>query len=132
MKVRLQDGLLYVTTSLTYRGRQITFKNILLDTGSAGTIFSVDKVLAVDLKFEAEDVVRRIRGVGGTEFVFTKRVDRLFLGELQVNDFEIEVGAMEYGIDIEGIVGVDFLVQVGAVIDLAKLEIYPSSTTTTS
>ena len=43
---------------------------------------------------------------------------------LSVDDFEIEVGAMDYGFDIDGIVGMDFLIQVGAVIDLERLEIY--------
>jgi hypothetical protein len=27
------------------------------------------------------------------------------VGKLQVNDFQIEVGAMDYGFDIEGIIG---------------------------
>jgi hypothetical protein len=49
------------------------------------------------------------------------------LGELQINDFEIEVGAMDYGFEIDGIVGMDFLTQVGAIIDLAKSEIYQAS-----
>ena len=124
MKIRLQDGLPYVTTSLTRRDQQLTLDNVLLDTGSVGTIFSTDKVLAVGLQYEADDIVHRIRGVGGAEFVFTKKVDLLSVGELQVADFEIEVGGMDYGFEIDGIIGMDFLTQVGAVIDLARLEIY--------
>ena len=46
------------------------------------------------------------------------------LGELQVNNFAIEVGAMDYGFAIDGIIGTDFLLQVGAVIDLSHLEIH--------
>lgn len=124
MRVRLSDGLPYVEVSLTYRGQQITFENVLLDTGSGGTIFSADKVLAIGLRLEPNDFIHRIRGVGGTEFVFTKPLDRLALGPLSVANFEIEVGAMDYGIDMDGIVGMDFLLQVGAKIDLAQLEIY--------
>ena len=127
MKIRLRDGLPYVTASLTYRGRQLSLEDVLLDTGSAGVIFSTDRVLAIGLTYEPDDMVHRIRGVGGTEFVFTKRVDRLTLSDLQVNDFQIEVGAMDYGFGIDGIVGMDFLIQVGAIIDLAKLEVYPAS-----
>ena len=80
------------------------------------------------LKLEPADVIHRIRGVGGAEFVFTKRVDRLAIGELEADDFEIEVGAMQYGFDINGIIGMDFLRRVGAIIDLARLEIYPAET----
>ena len=127
MKIRLQDSLPYITVSLTYRGQQLSFKNVLLDTGSAGAIFQTDKMLAIGLTYEPADTVRRIRGVGGTEFVFTKRVANLTVGNLRVDDFQIEVGAMDYGFDIDGIIGMDFLVQVGALIDLSKLEIYPAS-----
>jgi len=127
MKICLRDGLPYVTASLTYHGQRLSFTNVLLDTGSAGAIFSTDIVLTIGLTYEPDDRVHRIRGVGGTEFVFTKQVDCLVVGELQVNDFQIEVGAMDYGFDIDGIIGLDFLIQVGAIIDLAKLEVYLAS-----
>ncbi len=127
MKIQLRDSLPYVTASLTYRGQQLAFGNILLDTGSGGVIFAVDRVLAIGLTYEPDDMVHRIRGVGGAEFVFTKQIDCLAMGELRVNDFQIEIGAMDYGFEIDGIIGMDFLVQVGAIIDLAKLEMYPAS-----
>ena len=127
MKIRLRDGLPYVTASLTYQGQRLSFGNVLLDTGSVGAIFSTDRVLTIGLMYEPDDRVHRIRGVGGTEFVFTKRVDCLAVSDLQINDFQIEVGAMDYGFDIGGIIGMDFLIQVGAIIDLAKLEMYPAS-----
>ena len=127
MKIRLRDGLPYVAACLTHQGQQLSLKDVLLDTGSAGVIFSTDKVLTIGLTYEPDDKVHRIRGVGGTEFVFAKRVDRLGVGELQVNDFQIEIGAMDYGFDIDGIIGMDFLIQVGAVIDLSELEVYPAS-----
>lgn len=123
MKIQLKEGLPYATVSLTYQGSQITLENVLIDTGSGGTVFATDKVLAVGLRLEPNDTIERIRGVGGTEFVFTKRVDTLALGELAAHSFEIEVGAMAYGFELDGILGMDFLRQVEAVIDLARLEI---------
>lgn len=72
-------------------------------------------------------MVHRIRGVGGAEFVFTKKVDQLVLDELQVSNFEIEVGAMDYGFEMDGIIGMDFLITTGALIDLSQLEIRQSS-----
>jgi hypothetical protein len=87
-----------------------------------GTLFSVDHLTNIGLQYEPNDQVHRIRGVGGTEFMFTKRLDALALGELQLNDFVIEVGAMDYGPDIDGIIGLDFLSLTGAIIDMAALE----------
>ena len=123
MKIHLQDGLPYVTMTIAYQDQQIELPNVLLDTGSAGTVFSADKVLGIGLHYEANDTVHRIRGVGGAEFVFSKHVDYLFMGELQAPRFQVEIGALDYGFDLDGIVGMDFLVQVGAVIDLVKLEV---------
>ena len=127
MTIRVQDGLPYVTITLLYRGRQLELFDVLLDTGSAGTTFSADQVFSLGVQYEADDPIHRIRGVGGAEFVFSKQVDRLSLGELQVSDFAIEVGAMDYGMDIAGIVGMDFLTQVDGVIDLSRLEVRQGS-----
>ena len=106
--------------SLFHRSRRLDLENVLLDTGSASTIFSADRLLDIDLRCDPTDILNRIRGVGGTEFVFSKTVDRLALGDLTVEDFEIEVGAMDYGFnfELEGIVGMNFLDHVGALIDI--------------
>jgi hypothetical protein len=61
--------------------------------------------------------------VGGSEFVFTKYVDQLTAGNLTVVNFEIEIGAMNYGLDIDGIIGMDFLTKVGAMIDLENMKL---------
>lgn len=79
--------------------------------------------MTIDLRMEPEDMIHRIRGVGGTEFVFSKQIDTLAVGGLLVNGFEIEVGAMDYGFDLDGIIGLDFLRAVEAKIDLGNLTI---------
>ena len=123
MKIRIKHGLPYISATLVHHRQRVTLKNVLLDTGSAGSIFSTDQVSVVGLVYEPEDFVHRIRGVGGSEFVFTKRVDILQVGELKIAGFEIEIGAMNYGFDMDGIIGLDFLKAVGAVIDLEKMEL---------
>jgi hypothetical protein len=45
---------------------------------------------------------------------------------LRVSKFEIEIGAMDYGFEIDGIVGMDFLTQVGALIDLESKNLFPA------
>lgn len=124
MRIRLEHGLAYVEAVLTYRERSLAVGRTILDTGSAGTIFSADRLLELGVAPDPRDAVRRIRGVGGTEFVFTKRINALAVGDLVLNDFEIEVGAMDYGFPADAILGLDFLVQTGAVIDLHLLELH--------
>lgn len=123
MRIRIKNGLPYTSAILAHHSQRVTLKNVLLDTGSAGSIFSTDKVAGIGLTYEPDDFVHRIRGVGGSEFVFTKRVDELKVGDLRVEGFEIEIGAMNYGFDMDGIIGLDFLTNVGALIDLARLDV---------
>lgn len=123
MKIHLRKGLPFISATVFYRGNHLVLKNILLDTGSAGTVFSTDKVSPIGLTYELNDMIHSIRGVGGSEFVFTKIIDGLRVDRLQVGALEVEIGAMDYGFEIDGIIGMDFLAQVGAVVDLSVMEI---------
>ncbi len=122
-EIRLVGGLPFVQVQLTYNGRQLELAHVLLDTGSGGTVFSADRLSAIGVRFERGDPVHRIRGVGGAEFVFSKRVDVLSIGSFQVESFAVELGALDYGFEIEGILGMDFLLHVGAVLDLKGCQV---------
>lgn len=124
MKIELWEGLPFVSASVFYGGHELTLEQVLLDTGSAGSILAADRLTEVGLSYSPNDEVHRIRGVGGVEFVFTKRVDRLAIGNLRAEGIVIEVGAMDYGFEIDGILGMDFLMNVGAIVDLDAMEIY--------
>jgi hypothetical protein len=91
--------------------------------GSGGTIFSADALARIGILPEPEDILHTIFGVGGSEVVFTRKVDELKAGAYSLKQFEIEIGGMDYGFDIHGILGMDFLISAGARIDLEKLEI---------
>lgn len=123
MNIRLRDQLPFVDVTIIYRGQTLELGHVLLDTGSAGSVFSADKLLEIGLTFAPDDKIYSIRGVGGREAVFAKRIDRLMLGPLSLDAFEIEVGAVDYGFEIEGILGMDFLVGVGAIVDPSQLQI---------
>lgn len=72
-------------------------KDVLLDTGSAGTIFSADAVDDVGVKIEP--------------------------GEAVLSAFEVEIGDMNYGMEIDGILGFDFIRSAGLVIDSKELTV---------
>lgn len=127
-EVRLRGGLPFVTAELTFRGSPLRLDHVLIDTGSGGSVFSADRLFDINVRFERDDPIHRIRGVGGTEFVFGKRVDLLALGELVIENFEVEVGLMEYGFELDGILGMNFLLAVGAVLDLSALKITLAAT----
>ncbi|PIE31241.1 hypothetical protein CSA56_18955 [candidate division KSB3 bacterium] len=124
MNITIIDGLPFTTVRLTYHGKQHVITCVLIDTGSGGSVFSTDILLSCGIHYEMNDMVHRIRGVGGTEFVFSKVVDQLAIGNLIYEQFTIEVGVMDYGIPFNGIIGMDFLYAVNAVIDLAHCQVF--------
>lgn len=62
-----------------------------------------------------------MRGIGGTEVVFSRQVDRLRVGAYSAEQFQIEVGGLDYGFEMNGILGMDFLLHATAVINLGTL-----------
>ncbi len=80
-------------------------KNELLDTGSGGSVFKMDVVKDIGITIEDDDVIESISGVGGTEFVYKKDIESISLGMLKLDNFKIEVGVMDYGFEINGILG---------------------------
>jgi predicted aspartyl protease len=123
VKLELRHGLPFTPATLFIQEKQVFLENVLVDTGSAGSVFSADKLFEAGLSYEPEDTLRRVFGVGGSEFVFTKQIRQLQVGELTALDLTITVGAMDYGIELDGILGMDFLRQVKAVINIETLEL---------
>lgn len=124
MQFALRDNLPFTTAVVGYRGKVVEVQDVLIDTGSGGTVLSADIVSMIEIMPEAEDILHTIHGVGGSEVVFTRKIDYLKVGEHRLGDFEIEVSGMDYGFKINGILGMDFLIGAGAIIDLREMNIY--------
>ena len=123
MQLQLKDNLPFVTLTVGHKEETVEIANILVDTGSASTVLAADSLVQIGIEPSPEDILHTIRGVGGTEVVYLRKVDFLEVGESKVTDFEIEVGGMDYGFEISGILGMDFLKASGAIIDLHELQI---------
>ncbi len=124
MKISLEGGLPFVEATIRFGKRFVDVDHVLMDTGSAGSVFSADALDPLLMEPQETDIIRQIRGVGGTEFVYSKRVDEVSVGTMTVKGFEIEVGAMHYGFPINGIVGMDFLLATRAIADIAHLDLH--------
>jgi len=123
MRLILQDNLPFTRVQLNYHGTEIEIPGVLIDTGSASTILAAHLVAEAGIEPEMSDILYTIRGVGGTEAVFSRRVDLLQVGPSTVTDFEIEVGGMNYGFEINGILGMDYMLQTGMIINLDELRL---------
>lgn len=121
MQLALKNDLPFATVTVVHQGETINISDVLVDTGSATTIFSADIMASIHIIPSPNDPLFTIRGVGGTEVVFTRRIDHLQLGEHGLSNFDIEIGGMDYGFEINGILGMDFLRDAGAIINLREL-----------
>lgn len=94
---------------------------VLLDTGSAATVFKTADMENIGLKLEMEDMIQQMFGVGEGEYVIEKQVSEIIVGDMRLSPFTIQMGAVAYGLPMDGILGLDFLLQAEAVIDLKNL-----------
>ncbi|UJF33047.1 retropepsin-like aspartic protease [Paenibacillus hexagrammi] len=123
MNIEVKYGLPFIEVTICYRGEVLHLKHVLLDTGSAGTIFSADVVEAIGVKVEPGDVLNKIRGVGGVEVVYSKFFDFVRTGGTSLEGFEVEIGEMNYGMEIDGIIGFDYIQLAGLIINSKELTV---------
>jgi predicted aspartyl protease len=109
--------------TVAYKGAEVEIPDILIDTGSGATILSTDIVLSIGIIPLPEDILHTIRGVGGREVVFQRTLDYVQVGDSLFPDFSVDIGGMDYGFDINGILGMDFLTSAGAIINLQDMSI---------
>jgi non-homologous end joining protein Ku len=69
VKLDLKYGLPFCTVKLSYNGKYKAIDNVLLDTGSGGTVFKMDVVEEIGITIEDDDVIETISGVGGSEII---------------------------------------------------------------
>ena len=123
MQLTRKYDLPFTAVSITYRGSTIEISQVLVDTGSASTVIAADLVDSIGIFPLPEDRLATIRGVGGSEVVFRRRVDCLQIGEKVLANFDLEVGGMDYGFEINGILGMDFLMEAKAIINLHTMSL---------
>ena len=123
MQLIRRYDLPFTSVSIAYRESTIEIPQVLVDTGSASTVISADLVDSIGIFPLPDDRIVTIQGVGGSEVVFRRRVDFLQVGEKKLTNFELEVGGMDYGFEINGILGMDFLVEAKAIINLHTMSL---------
>lgn len=123
MKISEVYGLPFISIKLEFRGKVLQLEKVLLDTGSASTLLNADVVREVGMVPEENDLVDIIRGVGGIEYVYTKSLDSITVDGTTINDFQVEIGNMDYGLEIDGILGFNFMKQTGVVINANLMEL---------
>lgn len=120
-RIILKDGLIYIDAVLTHGNKTFKIENALIDTGSSSTVISRDVAYKIGLRPEPTDIVNSVQGVGGSEIVIEKKIDSIKMDDICALDFCIQIGAMDYGIKLDAIIGLDFLMKCKVIMDLDNM-----------
>lgn len=124
MKIEYRDGLIFTSIKIFYKGNSNIVNNVVIDTGAAGSIISPDAVDDIGIYAELGDRIMEYYGVGGSSHnAFIKKINEVILGSQSINDIEIDFGMIDTRGEINGLIGLDILMKIEAVIDLKNLNI---------
>ena len=124
MKVEFRDGLIFTSMQITFRGISKDIDNIVIDTGAAESIISPDVVEDIGIFAEPHDSVNSFYGVGGSlHNFFSKSIETAMLGDVSIGEIKMDFGVIDPRGRINGLLGLDLLMKVGAIIDLNEMSL---------
>lgn len=125
MKLYFDYGLPFVEIELFNKDKNIKLSKVLIDTGSASTIISTESAISLGLSPQPDDELNLVRGVGGVESVYEKHVEKIMLDTAILSNLKIDIGAMQYGFEIDAIIGMDVLEEAKVIINFYEKFLTP-------
>ena len=111
-------NLLFCELDCKLNDNCINLKKVLIDTGSATTLINADHIL-----LDGSEIRDTAYGVGGYEAILQKHLDVFKVNGFDIDDFDISLGNMDYGIDIDLLIGLDVLKALNADINLKDMKL---------
>ncbi|SHK44912.1 Aspartyl protease [Clostridium cavendishii DSM 21758] len=123
-KVQFKNGLIYTSITLTHEDKSIVIDDVIIDTGASHTIIVADFLENMDVSFSEEDKLVKASGYGGTVcYSVRKRIDSITCGDIKLDNLKIDFGEIDPNERVNGLLGLDFCIKAGVVIDLVDLAI---------
>lgn len=114
----------FTTIEFMFINKFKTINNIVIDTGASVSIISPDIVDDIGIFAEAKDRIVSSIGVGGSVHnSFEKAIDMIKIENQKINNIKLDFGIIDPNGDINGLLGLDVLMKLGAIIDLKNFEI---------
>jgi predicted aspartyl protease len=122
MKLEYRNGLLFTNIEIIVNDNRKIIDNIVVDTGAAQTVISQECVEDIGISFTGKEEIVTTYGIGGEEHAFVKEVDEIVIGDFKLKNYNIDFTGFIYD-DINGLLGLDILMDGGFIIDLKDLTI---------
>ncbi len=116
--------MVFTTIEIMYADRKKVIENVAIDTAATCTLISPDSVADIGLEYELVDQLGIDYGIGGHRHAFKKQVDWIRCGPFCVGPLNLGFGNIDPNGNINGLLGLDLLLEAGAVIDLKNLLLY--------
>ena len=124
MKINYVDGLLFSEVTLVHRSQTMVVPRVVIDTGAAESIISIDAVDDLFQSYEPEDRIRFMVGIGGREAAIRRKIDQVYFHSFLLADIAIDFGRIGEYSDINGLIGLDVLVPGKFIVDLNQMQLY--------
>lgn len=122
MKLEFRGGLLFISITVTYLGKTKIIDNIVIDTGAAESIINPDLVESIGINVRNSESISSFYGAGGDlHHFFSKKVDIIEIDEVRINDIKLDFGMIDPTGEVNGLLGLDFLIKLETIIDLRNL-----------
>lgn len=116
INLKFKNSLLFCELDIKINGQLLHLNNVLIDTGSATTLINSDYV-----SLDGSEEFINIYGVGGYEAVLNKHFNTIIINDISINDTIISVGELDYGIDIDMLLGLDLLQKLNANLNIKDM-----------
>ncbi|WP_160686245.1 retropepsin-like aspartic protease [Clostridium sp. C2-6-12] len=116
IKLRYQNYLLFCSLNLKINSQNLHLENVLIDTGSATTLINADYIL-----LDGSEKIKNAQGIGGCERILVKNFETLKLNDIELENVSVSIGDMDYGIDIDLLIGLDMLKILNANINIKNM-----------
>lgn len=125
MKISFDGQLITTAIIVTFHGKTLQIDNMIIDTGSSHTVISPDVLEEIGVTYENGDDIYEAYGIGGSVPFYTKVMDKIQIDTFNIHNIEIDVGVLPK--DHNGLLGLDILMTYNFIVDMDKLELYPSN-----
>lgn len=121
MKLAYREGLLFTSIKLKYQGKTVVIDNVVIDTGASSCILEPLAIESLGIVFTKDDEIETFFGVNGMYNYVKRTADSIIVDDVSMDNFNFYIGSI--GNKINGLIGLDFLVIMNAIIDLKQMEI---------
>lgn len=114
--LKLRHSLLFCNLDIDIDDNILHFDNVLIDTGSATTLINSDYI-----SLDGSEEFISIYGVGGYETVLNKHFNKIIIDNFPIDNIDLSVGELDYGIKIDMLIGLDLLSKLNANINIKDM-----------